>query len=153
MLLAAACALAALARPEARIGVARQPASIVLAVDMSGSMAATDVRPTRVAAAETAIRRFVSGLPTQDRVGLVTFSSTAVVAAPLTRDRDAVLGALRFAAAPGQGTAIGDALARSVELLEPRLGRRLESVARAPAPDRPRWRSCSSRTAPRHAAA
>ena len=125
MLLASTCALAALARPEARVAGAREPASIVLAVDMSGSMAATDVRPSRLSAAETAIRHFVSGLPRQDRVGLVTFSSSAVVAAPLTRDRDAVLGALRFAAAPGQGTAIGDAIARSVELLEPPVAREL----------------------------
>jgi Ca-activated chloride channel family protein len=117
--LALTCALAALARPEARVAVAREPASIVLAVDMSGSMAADDVKPTRLAAAESAIRAFVSGLPKQDRVGLVTFSSTASVAAPLTRDHEMVLDALDVAAAPGQGTAIGDAIARSVELLGP----------------------------------
>jgi Ca-activated chloride channel family protein len=133
---AATCALAALARPEARVAVAREPASIVLAVDMSGSMAADDVEPTRLAAAQTAIRRFVSGLPKQDRVGLVTFSDTSSVAAPLTRDRAVVLDALRFAAAPGQGTAIGDAIARSVELLEPEpvgQSRKLESAAGASA--------------------
>jgi Ca-activated chloride channel family protein len=118
-LLSLTCALAALARPEARVAVAREPASIVLAVDMSGSMAAEDIKPTRLAAAEGAIRRFVSDLPQKDRVGLVTFSNTSSVAAPLTRDRDVLLDALRFAAAPGQGTAIGDAIARSVELLEP----------------------------------
>ena len=101
------------------MAVARQPASIVLAVDMSGSMAADDVRPTRLAAAEDAIRAFVSGLPKRDRVGLVTFSSSASVAAPLTQDREMVLDALEFATAPGQGTAIGDAIARSVEVLEP----------------------------------
>jgi Ca-activated chloride channel family protein len=117
--LALTCVLAAITRPEARVAVAREPATIVLAVDMSGSMAADDVRPTRLAAAEAAIRAFVSGLPKRDRVGLVTFSSTATVAAPLTRDRGMVLDALGFAAAPGQGTAIGDAIARSVELLVP----------------------------------
>ncbi len=51
-LLALTCALAALARPAARIAVARAPASIVLAVDMSGSMAADDVQPSRIAAAK-----------------------------------------------------------------------------------------------------
>jgi Ca-activated chloride channel family protein len=119
VLLALTSATAALARPEARIAVARKPASIVLAVDMSGSMAADDVAPSRLAAAKTAIRSFVSELPSQDRVGLVTFSSTASVAAPLSRDHAMVLDALDWAPAPGHGTAIGDALARSVELLAP----------------------------------
>ena len=119
MLLAATCALAALARPEARIAVAREPASIVLAVDMSGSMAADDVKPTRIAAVEGAIRRFVARLPKRDRVGLVTFSNRPSVAAPLTRDRGGLLDALSFSPAPGRGTAIGDAVARSVDLLDP----------------------------------
>jgi Ca-activated chloride channel family protein len=138
-LLALTCALAALARPEARIAVAREPASIVLAVDMSGSMAAADVRPTRLAAAQAAIHRFVAGLPAQDRVGLVTFSDTASVAAPLTRDHGLVVDALAFSPAPGQGTAIGDAIARSVELLDPAphaSSRRLESVTAATEPTR-----------------
>jgi Ca-activated chloride channel family protein len=115
--LALTCALGALARPQARLAVAREPASIVLAVDMSNSMGADDVRPTRLAAAEGAIRTFVSGLPKRDRIALVTFASTVSVAAPLTRDHRKVLDALRFASAPGQGTAIGDAIARGVELL------------------------------------
>lgn len=132
MLIAASCALAALARPEARIAVAREPASIVLAVDMSGSMAADDVKPTRIAAVEGAIRRFVAGIPERDRVGLVTFSNQPTVAAPLTRDRTLLLAALEFAPAPGQGTAIGDAVARSVDLLDP-VGptRELQSTSRA----------------------
>jgi Ca-activated chloride channel family protein len=136
--LALTCTLAALARPEARVAVAREPASIVLVVDMSGSMAADDVRPTRLAAAEGAIRTFVSRLPKRDRVGLVTFSSTTSVAAPLTRDRELVLDALGFAGAPGQGTAIGDAIARGVELLTPGPAGRNSSLAADPAaPDSP----------------
>jgi Ca-activated chloride channel family protein len=130
MLLASTCALAALARPEARVAVAREPASIVLAVDMSGSMAADDVKPTRLAAVEGAIHRFVSDLPTRDRVGLVTFSNRPSVAAPLTRDRAVLLDALEFAAAPGRGTAIGDAVARSVDLLDPvEPARELQSIS------------------------
>ncbi|MEO9174124.1 MAG: VWA domain-containing protein [Gaiellales bacterium] len=119
LLLALTAALVALARPEARESVSSQQASIALVVDFSGSMAATDVKPTRLGAAEGAIQRFLAGLPKQYRVGLVIFGSEPYVAAPLTHDRSLVLQALRFGNPPGQGTAIGDALARAVELLEP----------------------------------
>ena len=119
-LLALTCALAALARPEARVSVASEQASIALTVDMSGSMSAEDVKPTRLGAATEAIRRFLKGLPSKYRVGLVTFSSEPFVAAPLTHDRQLVLdGLLLGESGVGQGTAIGDAIARSVELLHP----------------------------------
>jgi Ca-activated chloride channel family protein len=118
-LLALTCALAALARPEVELSVASEQASIALTVDKSGSMAAEDVKPTRLGAAEEAIRRFLAELPKKYRVGLVTFAAEPFVASPLTLDRQLVLNALRYDNAPGQGTAIGDALARSVELLQP----------------------------------
>jgi Ca-activated chloride channel family protein len=119
-LVALTCALAALARPEARVSVASEEASIALTVDVSGSMSADDVKPTRLGAAQEAIRRFLTGLPTRYRVGLIMFSSEPYVAAPLTHDRQLVLeGLLLGDAGFGQGTAIGDALARSVEMLRP----------------------------------
>jgi Ca-activated chloride channel family protein len=119
-LVALTCALAALARPEARVSVASEEASIALTVDVSGSMSADDVTPTRLGAAQEAIRRFLTGLPTRYRVGLIMFSSEPYVAAPLTHDRQLVLeGLLLGDAGFGQGTAIGDALARSVEMLRP----------------------------------
>jgi Ca-activated chloride channel family protein len=119
-LVALTCALAALARPEARVSVASEQASIALTVDVSGSMSADDVKPTRLGAAQEAIRRFLAGLPTRYRVGLIMFSSEPYVAAPLTHDRQLVLeGLLLGDAGYGQGTAIGDALARSVEMLRP----------------------------------
>ena len=117
--LALTCALAALARPEAEVSVASEQASIVLTVDVSGSMSAEDVKPTRLGAAQEAVRRFLAGLPKKYRVGLVTFSAEPYVAAPLTHDRQLVLEALRFGTTFGRGTAIGDSLARSVELLQP----------------------------------
>ena len=117
--LALTCALAALARPEVEVSVASERASIVLTVDVSGSMSAEDVKPTRLAAAQEAVRRFLAGLPKKYRVGLVTFSAEPFVAAPLTHDRQLVLESLRFGSTFGRGTAIGDALARSVELLQP----------------------------------
>ena len=119
ILLALTSALAAIARPQARVSVSSEQASIALAVDMSGSMAAQDVKPNRLAAADEAVRRFLLQLPKRYRVGLVTFAIEPFIAAPLTQDRDLVLKALLYDNIPRQGTAIGDALARSVELLEP----------------------------------
>ncbi len=131
VLLALTSALAALSRPEARVSTSSEQASIALVLDESGSMAAHDVRPTRLGAAEGAIQRFLKHLPKQYRVGLVIFASEPYVAAPLTQDRTAVLQALAFSNPPGQGTAIGDALARSVDLLAPA---RAAGSAPAPAP-------------------
>jgi Ca-activated chloride channel family protein len=119
VLLSLTCALAALTRPQANVAVDSEQASIALAVDMSGSMAAEDVKPNRLGAAEEAIRRFLKDLPKQYRVGLVTFAVESYIASPLTENRDLVLQALEYNNIPRQGTAIGDALARSVELLQP----------------------------------
>jgi Ca-activated chloride channel family protein len=119
VLLALGCATAALARPQLQTSVASEQASIALVVDMSGSMSAEDVKPTRLAAAQGAVRRFLARIPSKYRIGLVTFSSEPYVAAPLTHDRKLVLQGLVFGSSFGQGTAIGDALARSVELLQP----------------------------------
>ena len=82
-------------------------------------MAADDVKPTRLGAAKGAIRRFLDEIPKKYRVGLVTFSSEPFVVSPLTFDRQRLLSALQYDLVPGQGTAIGDALARAVELLQP----------------------------------
>jgi Ca-activated chloride channel homolog len=131
VLLALTSALAAVSRPEARISVDSEQASIALAVDMSGSMAAEDVKPTRLGAAEGAIRRFLHDLPKKYRVGLVTFAVDSYIASPLTENRALVLQALEYDNIPRQGTAIGDALARSVELLAPQSG----DTASAPKPN------------------
>jgi Ca-activated chloride channel family protein len=139
ILLSLTCALAALSRPAARVKVASEQASIALAVDMSGSMAAEDVKPNRLAAADEAIKHFLKDLPKKYRVGLITFAVEPFIAAPLTLDRNLVLQALAYDNGPRQGTAIGDALARSVELLEPlAVGAESTPGARVPAdPDRP----------------
>jgi Ca-activated chloride channel homolog len=140
ILLAVTTALAAVSRPEARMHVASEEASIALVVDMSGSMAAEDVKPNRLAAAEEAIRRFLKDLPKKYRVGLITFAVEPFIAAPLTQDRSLILQALQYDSGPRQGTAIGDALARAVELLEPLAVGAESGGASAPVtpdPDRP----------------
>lgn len=113
--LALTVAVLALARPEITVAAQREGASVILTIDSSGSMFAEDVHPTRLGAAQEAVRRFLDKLPGRYRVGVVTFSSDAYVAAPLTLDRGVVLEAVDFLY-PGRGTAIGDALGRSVEL-------------------------------------
>jgi Ca-activated chloride channel family protein len=114
-LLALAFALGALARPRVTVSALRENATIVLAIDSSGSMYADDVPPTRLGAAQEAVRRFLKKLPKRYRVGIVTFSSEAQVVASPTTDRELVLRALGYLYA-GAGTAIGDGIARSVEL-------------------------------------
>ncbi len=114
-LLALAACLAALARPHVATTATRAEATVVLAIDTSGSMFASDVEPTRLGAAQEAVRRFLERLPDRYQVGVVAFSSDVQVVAPVTRDRQAVREAVQYLY-PGRGTAIGDGLARAVEL-------------------------------------
>ena len=95
--------------------VPSERATVIVTLDVSGSMQAEDIEPTRLDAAKAAVRRFLDRVPDQIRVGLVLFSSETYVAAPPTRDRDAVRAAIDLAL-PQFGTAIGDAVARSAEL-------------------------------------
>jgi Ca-activated chloride channel family protein len=117
-LLSLAALIIALARPQVSLAVARDQASIVLAVDTSGSMYATDVKPTRHGAAQDAVSRFVRKLPSRYQVGLIAFSSEPQVAVPLTHDHELIVQSVNYFY-PGAGTAIGDAIARAVDLLRP----------------------------------
>ena len=74
-LLALAALLVAMARPQLETKVPREQASVVLAMDVSGSMQATDVTPTRLQAAQQAANRFLDRVPEKLKVGLVTFAS------------------------------------------------------------------------------
>jgi Ca-activated chloride channel family protein len=115
VLAALAALLVALARPQTSVAKARQHATIVLAVDVSGSMSATDVKPSRLAAAKDAARSFVDQLPKGIRVGVVSFSTSAQVLASATGDRSQTRAAID-SLQPGGGTAIGDAIDRSLEV-------------------------------------
>lgn len=103
------------ARPHATITVPREEATVMIAIDTSRSMKASDVKPTRLAAALDAANKFVAKLPTKYRVGIVSFASNARVALPPTANRDLVTTALADLH-PGEGTAIGDAVALSVRI-------------------------------------
>jgi len=114
---------AALAKPDIVATLPVHDAAIVLCIDTSGSMASTDVSPTRAEASRTAALTFIDGVPDGTRIGLVAFSAAAFPLGPLTDDRDAARDALGRLPGPNGGTAIGDALAVAARML-PRGGRR-----------------------------
>lgn len=97
------------ARPATEVRVPRERATIVVAFDVSASMQATDVEPTRFEAAQQAALAFVDRLPERFNAGLVPFSGSATVAVPPTTDRDLLRAAIERLTTR-QGTAIGDAV-------------------------------------------
>jgi Ca-activated chloride channel family protein len=118
LLVALAALIVGVARPRANVTVSREEATVLLAVDVSRSMGATDVLPTRLAAAQLAASDFVDKVPKKYRVGVVSFATRAQVAVAPTEDRDLVHAAIS-SLRTGEGTAIGDAV-----MLAARLGQR-----------------------------
>ena len=104
----------ALARPSLVVPVPREEATVVLTMDTSRSMLATDVAPDRLTAAKAAASDFIASLPEGFRVALVAFSTEARLVMPPTTDRAQVQAALDALRADG-GTALGDAIALSLE--------------------------------------
>jgi Ca-activated chloride channel family protein len=123
-LLALAALCAGVARPRVHTLVANDQATVVLVLDVSRSMQSDDVKPTRLAAAQNAIRTFLGQVPKRVRVGLVVFAGEAQVATPPTTDRDLVRQALDESDYfyVSRGTAIGDALALSVDVGQQAVG-------------------------------
>jgi Ca-activated chloride channel homolog len=116
LLLALAALLTGFARPHATLSVPREEATVVLALDVSRSMTATDVSPTRLAAAQAAARSFLEDVPDAYRIGVVRFATRAQVVAPPTEDRRYVAAALRQVR-PGEGTALGEAIELSLRAI------------------------------------
>jgi Ca-activated chloride channel homolog len=106
----------ALARPARDEEVARDEATVMLVLDTSASMTATDVAPSRLDAARDAAATFIDDLPDGFEVGLVTFDENARVLATPTTDHDAVVAALSQLQ-PGPGTATGDGIDIAVETI------------------------------------
>ncbi len=104
----------ALARPSAVVSVPFEEATIILTMDTSGSMAADDISPTRLEAAQAAARTFVQHEPKGVRIGVVSFSDNASVVQSPTTDQDSVIAAVNRLY-PQQGTAIGRALEASMD--------------------------------------
>jgi len=119
--LALAAMLLALARPQTTITLPTQHETVILAMDISGSMRATDVEPNRLVAAQNAAKQFVSEQPENVRVGVVAFAGTATVAQAPTRNREDVIAAIdRFQLQ--RATAIGSAIIVSLATIFPEAG-------------------------------
>jgi Ca-activated chloride channel homolog len=109
LLLALILLVLAFAEPARVERTPKQQATVVLTLDISGSMIANDVSPSRLGAAQTAARDFVNALPPGVKLGLISFSTSASVLVPPTADRSSVLSAINSLQAGG-GTATGEAL-------------------------------------------
>jgi Ca-activated chloride channel family protein len=118
LLLALALMLMAVARPLATVTLPTQQETIILAMDVSGSMRAKDVEPNRLEASQAAARAFVGALPPKTRIGVVAFAGTASLVQPPTLSREDVLAAIdRFHLQ--RGTATGSAILVSLDALFP----------------------------------
>jgi Ca-activated chloride channel family protein len=117
-LLALAALCVGMARPQHETLVPRDRATVILVIDVSRSMEAKDVKPSRIGAATAAVRTFLDRVPDRLQVGLIAFAGDPAVAAPPTADHDLVrksLETIEWFPSFG-GTAIGDALAAAVKL-------------------------------------
>lgn len=121
MLAAIAALVVGVARPHAVLSVPREEATIMLVMDTSFSMSATDVKPNRLKAATAAIEAFMEKIPGSVRVGLVSFSDQAQLILAPTTDRDAARASLAQIRL-GRGTAIGAAVVKALTTVRPVAG-------------------------------
>jgi len=142
-LLAMAAALLAAARPMAVVSLPSNHATVMLAIDVSLSMRATDIKPNRITAAQEAAKAFLQELPRNVKVGIVTFAGTATVVQPATLQREDLVAAIdKFQLQ--RGTAVGSGIVVALSELFPDHGldvgemtygaqRRGKSIDEAPA--------------------
>ena len=110
--------IVAVARPAAVVTLPSAHETVILAMDVSGSMRATDVKPSRIVAAQEAARGFVADQPKTTRIGVVSFAATASVVQSPTHSREDILGAIeRFQLQ--RGTAIGSGILVSLKTIFP----------------------------------
>ncbi len=118
LLAALALMIVAVARPTTVLTLPSQHDTVVLAMDVSRSMLAEDVKPTRMAAAQEAARAFVAAQPRDTRIAIVTFAATASLVQPPTQNREDLLAAIdRFQLQ--RGTAVGSGIVVSLATLFP----------------------------------
>ena len=120
-LLALGAASVALARPHATVTQPAQRATLVLLVDVSGSMRASDVKPSRLGAAQAAMTTFADKVPKPVKIGLVSFSTSPNVLVIPTQDRGVLQEGIDLLA-PEAGTAIGDGLGVAVQVAQSSVG-------------------------------
>lgn len=118
MLLAFAVLLVAMARPSAEVSLPSRVATVMLVMDVSGSMRATDVNPSRIMAAETAAKAYIKQQPKDVRIGIVAFAATALLVQSPTTDHTALASAIdRFELQ--RGTAVGSGIMVGMSTLFP----------------------------------
>jgi Ca-activated chloride channel homolog len=118
MLLALAALIVAVSRPSAVMTLPSQHETVILAMDVSGSMRASDVEPSRLAAAQAAAKAFIGDQPDSVRIGIVAFAGTATVAQAPTKNKEDLYAAIdRFQLQ--RATAIGSAIIVSLATLFP----------------------------------
>lgn len=115
-LVALAVLIVGFAKPTAQVKVPRERATIIMAIDTSLSMDATDIAPSRLEAAKAAANDFIDVLPPKINVGLVTFNGNASLKVPPTTDRAAIRSALDSLRL-GERTAIGEAIFTSLDAI------------------------------------
>jgi Ca-activated chloride channel family protein len=117
----------AIARPQAVIMLPTRVDSIILAMDISGSMRATDIKPNRLVAAQNAAKTFIANQPSQVKIGVVSIASTAALAQSPTDKRDEVIEAIdRFQLQ--KGTALGSGVVIALSTLLPDSGIDVDQV-------------------------
>ncbi len=130
-LLGMAVAIFALARPVSSVTLPSQQGTVILSIDVSGSMRADDMRPSRLEAAKAAARAFVQKQPRNVRIGVVSFSGSAAVVQAPTADRDSILASIDRLTTQ-RATAIGSGILASLDAIFEEPGRRPTSSARDP---------------------
>src|SRR3954465_10708850 len=121
VLLALAALIIAIARPSATLTLPSQHEVVILAMDVSGSMRASDVEPNRLVAAQGAAKAFIADQPDYVKIGIVAFAGTATVAQAPTRNHDDLVAAIdRFQLQ--RATAIGSAIIVSLATIFPDAG-------------------------------
>ena len=118
LLVGLAAMIAAIARPAALITLPSEHETVILAIDVSGSMRANDVEPTRIEAAQAAAREFVAGQPRSTRIGVVAFAGSAALVQPPTASRSEILTAIDQLQLQ-HSTAIGSGILVSLKAIFP----------------------------------
>lgn len=108
--------LFALARPQTVVSLPRLEGTVILAFDVSGSMAADDLEPTRMEAAKAAALAFVNRQPTSVQIGVVAFSDSGFAVQPPTNDQEAIIAAINRLA-PERGTSLGQGMLVAVDTI------------------------------------
>jgi len=115
-LLALGALLVSLARPQASLTLPRVVGTVVLAFDVSGSMAADDMKPTRMEAAKAAAQDFIQHQPRSVQIGLVVFSDSGVTVQAPTNDKDVLAAAIKRLA-PKRGTSLANGILASLQMI------------------------------------